>query len=586
MTFFEKAKRFFIPLQSNITAVILSIAKFTIWALYALFSVYIIRESTRLFGLHDVPWMENILYQFIAFSLVFFVVTWFLRAADWPILYHDIDKWIYKHYLEHLMEIENTYLEKLGTGRLIAILTTGAKIWIEDLTSIIKEGTRIIVVTGFIAYLFFSKSYFYWALFLVAFLILHILVVYADTYAHKYRRIRTEKKGEFTRQLVRILMSRNEILQSGKARHDIENILDIIEEVRSANDGINKALFSIFNTVRISATLAKIGILIFIISAGINWALSPADVAGLLALFIVFEGFLIDSVEFYKNFTKDFSDIEKLWEIFDGAPRNIRYNKGKDFVFKKWNFELRNIAFTYNTQENAVFEDFSLSIIWGKKTAFVGHSGSWKTTLMKILAGYIKPTKGKILVDGEDFSEVALKTYYPHIGYLTQDPSVFDATIRENMISVLQWKTSRTAQGKKDAEEKLIEALKLAHCDFVFDLEEWIDTEIGERGIRLSGGQKQRLAIAKIFLKDPEIILLDEPTSALDSFSEEAITAALDDLFQWRTVIIVAHRLQTVKKADDIIVLENGIVAERGNHQELIDKWWIYAKMLELQSGF
>lgn len=143
-----------------------------------------------------------------------------------------------------------------------------------------------------------------------------------------------------------------------------------------------------------------------------------------------------------------------------------------------------------------------------------------------------------------------------------------------------------TEKNMIDIELQLIRALKLAHCDFVFDLEYWLDTEIGEKGVRLSGGQKQRLAIAKIFLKDPEIILLDEPTSALDSFSEEAITVSLDKLFRGRTVIIVAHRLQTVRKADDIIVIDWGRVVERGNHVSLVAKWEIYHRMLELQSGF
>jgi ATP-binding cassette subfamily B protein AbcA/BmrA len=197
---------------------------------------------------------------------------------------------------------------------------------------------------------------------------------------------------------------------------------------------------------------------------------------------------------------------------------------------------------------------------------------------MKLIAGYLHPVRGSISVLGNMLSETALKTYYPHIGYLTQDPSVFDATIRENLISALpslqrgvpegrgdfvSAKTEQNPQPLRDSsfakeltEQKLISALRLAHCDFVFDLEHGLDTEIGERGVRLSGGQKQRLAIAKIFLKDPEIILLDEPTSALDSFSEEAITIALDELFKNRTVIIVAHRLQTVRKADDIIVIE------------------------------
>lgn len=134
--------------------------------------------------------------------------------------------------------------------------------------------------------------------------------------------------------------------------------------------------------------------------------------------------------------------------------------------------------------------------------------------------------------------------------------------------------------------KKIDKAIKLAKCDFVYDFPHWIDTEIGERWIRLSGGQRQRLAIAKVFLKNPSIILLDEPTSALDSFSEEAITQAMHTLFEWRTVIIIAHRLQTVKEADTIFVFDEWTIVEEWTHDSLVQQWWAYAKMLELQSGF
>lgn len=490
------------------------------------------------------------------------------------------------------MKIESTYLEKLGTGRLIAIIATWEKTWIDGLSGMIKEWTKIFIITLFILFLLFSKNFFYGLFFIWVFIFLQILVVYLDTQAHRYRKMRTEKKSDFMRQLVRIIMSRNEIIQSDKVDVTIGNTIQLIEWIRDTNKQINGVLFAIFNLVRITVTLLKIIFIVFLIFAGKDGILPIADVAWFLALFIIFEAFLIDSVEFYKNLTKDFSDIEKLWEVFDNAPQNLRYNHGKKFVFREGNFELKDITFTYNSRENMVFENFSLMLQWGKKTAIVGHSGSGKTTLMKILAWYIEPTGGNILIDDEDFSKIALKTYYPHIGYLTQDPSVFDATIRENLESVISpinfmsTKFPNDQKIKDELEKKIIKSLKLAQCDFVFDLEKWLDTEIGERWVRLSGWQKQRLAIAKIFLKDPEIILLDEPTSSLDSFSEEAITIALDALFKWRTVVIIAHRLQTVKKADEIIVLEWGKVLERGNHNFLIEQWGIYAKMLELQSGF
>ena len=308
----------------------------------------------------------------------------------------------------------------------------------------------------------------------------------------------------------------------------------------------------------------------------------------------------------FRKFTREFHHLEKFWSTFDSLTPIHGYSTGSDF--KKHNKDITLSSITYGYNESKVFSNFSLTIKRWQKTALVGASGGGKTTLMKLIAGYLHPENWTISVLGNNLGETALKTYYPHIGYLTQEPWVFDATIRENLVSAITEKktdthtdtqrndyivpdtntesivSSVTVSVTQDA--MLEKALRLAQCDFVFELEHWLDTEIGERWVRLSGGQKQRLAIAKIFLKNPEIILLDEPTSALDSFSEEKITEALNILFEWRTVIIVAHRLQTVKRADDIIVIEWWEVVERGNHEELVKKWGIYNKMLELQSGF
>jgi ATP-binding cassette, subfamily B, bacterial len=180
------------------------------------------------------------------------------------------------------------------------------------------------------------------------------------------------------------------------------------------------------------------------------------------------------------------------------------------------------------------------------------------------------------LVDGQDLSTVALESYYRSIAYLSQEPAIFDGTIRDN----LNYSLSDAAD-----EPTLRLALKKAECHFVDNLPHGLDTEIGERGVRLSGGERQRLAIARILLQDPEIILLDEPTSSLDSFSEEAVTRAMHATFPGKTVIIIAHRLQTVKDADMIIVLGKNEILESGTHVSLISKKGHYASMVDLQSG-
>jgi len=160
---------------------------------------------------------------------------------------------------------------------------------------------------------------------------------------------------------------------------------------------------------------------------------------------------------------------------------------------------------------------------------------------------------------------------------LTQEPSVFDGSVLENLTYAINRKLKKW---------ELEEVIKQANCEFIYDLQDSLETQIWEKWVRLSWWQKQRLAIAKIMLKNPKIIILDEPTSALDSFSEEQITKAMNNLFVWRTVIVIAHRLQTVRHAHNIFVMENSQIKESWTHEDLIKKWWIYSKMLELQSGF
>jgi ABC-type multidrug transport system fused ATPase/permease subunit len=555
------------------------------------------------------------LLWYIIFFILYFLVAWIFRRTDWPYLYHNIERWIYRRYIPKIIYADNNYIEKIGTGKMISILKEGRKVWMDQISQLIKEITKITITWWFLFYLLYQIDWKYAILLVFWLLVMHILVVWIDTIAHRYRRVRTQEQHELSRRLVRVIMSKGEILQNHSLDGEMQGIEDTIDNISDANDNINKALFFIFNLVRIFTLWVRIVILLVVGYWVFQKTFSLTDFATAMTMVIVFESFLFDSTEFYKNFTKDFSDIEKLWDTLEDAPMLKWFEKGIPFSPQAKDIILKDISYGYN--DTKVFSDFSLTIEHGKKTALVGASWWGKTTLMKLIAGYLHPQSWSISIMGNTLSETALKTYYPHIGYLTQDPSVFDGSIRDNLLSALSWKTGEgktsTKKTKKNVshahantntlahthtsqntlsdnnsseEDTLIHALKLAHCDFVFDLDHGLDTQIGERGVRLSWWQKQRLAIAKIFLKDPEIILLDEPTSALDSFSEEQITKALDELFVSRTVIVIAHRLQTVKKADDIIVIEGWGVLERWTHHELVAKWGIYHKMLELQSGF
>jgi ABC-type multidrug transport system fused ATPase/permease subunit len=296
--------------------------------------------------------------------------------------------------------------------------------------------------------------------------------------------------------------------------------------------------------------------------------------------------------------------IQNFWNLLDQVPELKNYETGKTFVHGRGDVEFKNVTFQYSQEFSKIdflkddkeeeqeekeetgdgeikitgkplLENFNLKIAGGSKLALVGLSGSGKTTVAKLIVGFLKASTGKVLVDGQDLNEISLKSFYKYIGFLTQEPSVFDGTIKENLL-----------YAKKATDEEIKLALQKAECEFVFKMKKGINTPIGEKGIRLSGGERQRLAIAKLFLKNPEIIILDEPTAALDSFSEDTISRSLEEHFKGRTVIIIAHRLQTVKNTDRILVLEYGKVVEDGNHETLVNKGGVYAQMLAMQSGF
>ncbi|MBC7498520.1 ABC transporter ATP-binding protein [Candidatus Gracilibacteria bacterium] len=549
------------------------------YGIYAIGSVLIMKFALKAMEGNNIEQYNLNIIASIVLIVMYFIITWFLRNTDWPGLFHDLERWIYHRYIPIIVQLDNNYLESIGTGKMISILRDGRTVWVDQLCHLLQESAKMLVTGGMLLYLIFNFQAVLAVGLLGGLLMLYMGIVFVDTFAHKDRKVRTMEKGELTRKLVRVVMSKSEILQNNTVDKELSNIGDSVNIIDVANFRLQRSMYFIFNLVRLFAFTLRIIVLLVVGSSVFSRNITITEFATIMAMIIVFESFLFNSTDFYKNFTKDFSDIEKLWEVFDNGPRMKGYDSGSPFLKKPKDIEINNISYGYN--DTKVFDNFFLTIKRGQKTALVGASGGGKTTLMKLIAGYLHPESGSISVLGNQLDETALRTYYPYIGYLTQDPGVFDATIRENLVSAL------IAIGDEEKiEQKLIKALTLAHCDFVFDLEHGLDTEIGERGVRLSGGQKQRLAIAKIFLKDPGIILLDEPTSALDSFSEEAITEALDTLFKNRTVVIVAHRLQTVRKADDIIVLEGGAVVERGNHTELVAKGGIYNRMLELQSGF
>lgn len=278
---------------------------------------------------------------------------------------------------------------------------------------------------------------------------------------------------------------------------------------------------------------------------------------------------LINFMEQYQNGVTGF---ERFIEIMDAEPEKDS-PEAKDIGVAEGHIELVDVTYSYGDDKD-VLKNVSLNVPTGKKFALVGPSGGGKTTICHLIPHFYSVENGDILIDGKSIRNITRESLRKNIGIVQQDIYLFNASIRENIL-----------YGRLDAtEEEVIEAAKCANIhDYIMTLENGYETQIGERGVRLSGGQKQRLSIARVFLKNPPILILDEATSALDNTTEILIQQALDDLCKGRTTLVVAHRLSTIKNADEIAVVANGQIVEQGNHDELIALDGEYAKLYKLQ---
>ena len=298
---------------------------------------------------------------------------------------------------------------------------------------------------------------------------------------------------------------------------------------------------------------------------------------GDLAMYALYIGIFISPIQILVEFTemlqKGISGFKRFLSVVETAPEIVDAPDAKDLSDVKGSIAYNDVSFRYNDEE-PVLSHVSFQIPAGKSVALVGPSGGGKTTICSLLPRFYDVTGGSVTVDGQDVRKVTLKTLRSSIGLVQQEVYLFGGTIRENI-----------AYGKPGAtDEEIIEAAKKANIhDFIMELPDGYDTFVGERGARLSGGQKQRISIARVFLKNPPILILDEATSALDNESERHIQKSLEELAKNRTTITIAHRLSTIRNADEIIVIDDQNIAERGTHKELLAKGGIYAKYYEMQ---
>ncbi len=302
---------------------------------------------------------------------------------------------------------------------------------------------------------------------------------------------------------------------------------------------------------------------------------TPGDFTASLMMVTTLVGSVRRLIDFSEQFNRGLTGIERFTEVMDVAGEPGSDGDGTEISSVRGEIEFRDVSFKYEGTDKYVFKNLNLKIEKGQSVAIVGPSGAGKTTICNMIPRFYHCDEGRIFLDGQDINSLSLSSLRKAIGIVQQDVYLFSGTIRDNI-----------CYGKNGAtDEEIVEAAKRAGAhEFICSLSDGYDTYIGERGVKLSGGQKQRISIARVFLKDPPILILDEATSALDNESERLVQKSLEELMRGRTTLTIAHRLTTVRNASEIVVLTENGIEEQGSHKELIEKNGLYSELYSLYS--
>lgn len=317
---------------------------------------------------------------------------------------------------------------------------------------------------------------------------------------------------------------------------------------------------------------------LLVISVGGYFVYTEVINIGDLFAYTLYVNFFMQPIKRLTNITQQLQDgatgFERFLEIMNIKPDIMDRENSVNLDDVKGKIKFEDVSFSYNNGEESVLSNINLTINEGKTVAIVGPSGAGKSTLCHLIPRFYDISSGRIIIDDTDIKDIKLKSLRSNIGLVQQDVFLFTGTIKENIL-----------YGKPSAnDEDVIKAAKKAKIhDFIESLPEGYDTYIGEKGVMLSGGQKQRISIARIFLKDPAILILDEATSALDNETEAAVQESLEALSKGRTALVIAHRLSTIKNADEILVLTNEGVVEQGKHEELLLQDGLYSHLYNSQ---
>lgn len=468
---------------------------------------------------------------------------------------------------QHLQKLSDSYFNETKVGQIMARITSD----LFDITEFSHHCPEeyfiglIKIIVSFAILVRLNTL-----LTVILFLSIPLMIVFASKYNRRMRKGFKEQKhhiGVLNADIedsllgVKVVKSfANEDVEIEKFQKGNKKFLDIKSETYSSMAG--------FNTI----TKAFDGIMyIIVVLFGGLFLVEGKMSSGDIVAFILYVQTLLTTVrrivEFTEQFQRGMTGIERFTEIMGQDIEIFDDEDAVDLENVKGKIEIKDVSFKYNNNNENVLNNISFTINPGQKVALVGPSGGGKTTLCNLIPRFYDVEDGEILVEGIDVRKIKLQSLRSNIGMVQQDVYLFSGTVRENIL-----------YGKPDAtEQEVIDASKAAGAyDFIMNLENGFDTYVGERGVMLSGGQKQRISIARVFLKNPPILILDEATSALDNKSEFIVQESLENLAKGRSSLTIAHRLTTVQNADLILVLTEDGIIERGTHQQLMEQKGYY----------
>lgn len=475
---------------------------------------------------------------------------------------------------DHFQKLSFAFYDNQKIGQLMSRITTD----LFDITELMHHGPEniilsIIKIIGAFAILLSINP----LLALAAFVVLPFMFAFAYYMNKKMRlafrqnRVRiAEINGQIEDNLsgIRVVKSfANEAIENEKFRQGNEGFLAAKKNSYHYMGSFNAGMGTFTTLIQVCVILAGTVLIAY-------GRVDISDLVTFLLYISVFTEPVRTLIDFTEQFQNGYTGFERFREIMDIEPDIKDADDATELCEVKGDISFENVSFRYEENTEQVLDHINLNVPAGSYMALVGSSGAGKSTLCSLIPRFYDVTNGSVRIDGKDIRSLTLKSLRDHIGIVQQDVYLFVGTVYDNI-----------RYGKPDAtREEVIAAAKNANAhDFIMSLPNGYETDIGQRGIKLSGGQKQRLSIARVFLKNPPILIFDEATSALDNESEKVVQDSLEKLAKNRTTIVIAHRLSTIRNAEKILVLTEEGIAEEGTHQELMEKQGIYEKLYQMQ---